>query len=121
MKLFIFILLATPMQSFSAESLDNRLKAIIKKHHFNEQSLGLYIEDEGKEIFSVNARRLMVPASLTKIVTGAAVLNTLPMNKKFETKILAKNAIKEGVLKGDLCLKGGGDPSFVSEKMWFLV
>ena len=64
---------------------------------------------------------MMIPASLTKIVTGAAVLNSLPLNKKFETKLLAKNLVKEGILKGDLCLKGGGDPSFVSEKMWFLV
>ncbi|RPJ74794.1 MAG: D-alanyl-D-alanine carboxypeptidase/D-alanyl-D-alanine-endopeptidase, partial [Alphaproteobacteria bacterium] len=31
------------------------------------------------------------------------------------------NTISAGVLKGDLCFKGGGDPSFVSEKMWFLV
>jgi D-alanyl-D-alanine carboxypeptidase/D-alanyl-D-alanine-endopeptidase (penicillin-binding protein 4) len=121
MKLIGLIFLVTAMQFSYAQSLNERLKAVIKKHHFSEQQLGLYIEDEGKEIFNVNASRLMVPASLTKIVTGAAVLNTFPMNKKFETKILAKNSIKDGLLKGDLCLKGGGDPSFVSEKMWFLV
>ncbi len=120
---FVYIILAimVSVQTSLASDLNDRLKAIIKKHHFSEQNLGLYIEDEGKEIFNVNATRLMVPASLTKIVTGAAVLNVLPMNKKFETKILAKNPIITGVLKGDLCLKGGGDPSFVSEKMWFLV
>jgi D-alanyl-D-alanine carboxypeptidase/D-alanyl-D-alanine-endopeptidase (penicillin-binding protein 4) len=109
------------MSSSYADGLNNQLKAVIKKHHFNENTLGLYIEDEGKEIFNVNASRMMVPASLTKIVTGAAVLNTLPMNKKFETKLMAKNTVKNGILPGDLCLKGGGDPSFVSEKMWFLV
>lgn len=120
---FIYLLLAAAIsvQSSYAEGLNDRLRAVIKKHHFSEQTLGLYVEHEGKEIFSVNASRLMVPASLTKIVTGAAVLNTFPMNKKFETKILAKNSVNEGVLKGDLCLKGGGDPSFVSEKMWYLV
>lgn len=121
MKLIALFLLVTWGQFSRADDLGDRLKAIIKKHHFHEQSLGLFVEDEGKEIFSLNAGRSMVPASLTKIVTGAAVLNAFPMNKKFETKIFAKKNIENGILKGDLCLKGGGDPSFVSEKMWYLV
>jgi D-alanyl-D-alanine carboxypeptidase/D-alanyl-D-alanine-endopeptidase (penicillin-binding protein 4) len=120
MKTYYLIFLLFSVSSY-ADSLNNSLKNIIKKHHFNESTLGLYIEDEGKEIFNLNAQNLMVPASLTKIVTGAAVLNYFPMNKKFETKLLAKNSIKEGQLVGDLCLKGGGDPAFVSEKMWYLV
>lgn len=121
MKNMILFLAFIFTQQLQAQSLNDRLRAVIKKHHFSEKMLGLYVEDEGKEIFNVNATRLMVPASLTKIVTGAAVLNTFPMNKKFETKILAKNEVIDGLLKGDLCLKGGGDPSFVSEKMWYLV
>lgn len=120
MKLLTTFLLVTQLQLAYTDELSVRLKSIVKKHHFNEQHLGLFIEDEGKAIFAVNADRLMVPASLTKIVTGAAVLNAFPMNKKFETKLQAKNEIQNGVLKGDLCLKGGGDPSFVSEKMWYL-
>lgn len=120
MNIFCLLLLIVSSPSY-AGSLNNTLRDIIKKHHFNENTLGLYVEDEGKEIFNVNASKMMVPASLTKIVTGAAVLYHLPLNIKFETKIMAKNPIKEGKLSGDLCLKGGGDPAFVSEKMWFLV
>jgi len=63
----------------------------------------------------------MIPASLTKIVTGATVLNDFPLNKKFETTLLGKRSSNPQALEGDLCLKGGGDPSFVSEKMWYLV
>jgi D-alanyl-D-alanine carboxypeptidase/D-alanyl-D-alanine-endopeptidase (penicillin-binding protein 4) len=121
MKFLCLFLIVTSAQQCFADAIGERLKSVIKKHHFNEQTLGLYIEDEGKEIFNVNANRLMVPASLTKIVTGAAVLNAFPLNKKFETKLLAKAPIVQGSLKGDICLKGGGDPSFVSEKMWYLV
>jgi D-alanyl-D-alanine carboxypeptidase/D-alanyl-D-alanine-endopeptidase (penicillin-binding protein 4) len=121
MKFLSLFLILTSMSLSYADDLANQLKAVIKKHHFSENTLGLYIEDEGKEILNVNAGRAMVPASLTKIVTGAAVLNNFPLNKKFETKLMAKNIVKDGVLSGDLCLKGGGDPSFVSEKMWFLV
>lgn len=120
MKFLCLVLLVLSNTSL-ADGLDSIFKNIIKKHHFNENSLGLYVEDEGKEVFNLNASKLMVPASLTKIVTGAAVLNTFALNKKFETKLLAKNAVVDGNLQGDLCLKGGGDPGFVSEKMWYLV
>lgn len=121
MKLIMLLLFVTQVQLSYANDLNTRIINIIKKHHFREQNLGLYIEEEGKEIFSLNAERSMTPASLTKIVTGAAVLNTLPMNKKFETKIMSQKNIVNGILNGDVCLKGGGDPSFVSEKMWYLV
>lgn len=121
MKILAVILLFSQVQVSSADDLGNKLKSIIKKHRFQETNLGLYVEDDGKEIFSINGAKSMVPASLTKIVTGAAILNAFPMNKKFETQLLVKNIIQNGVLKGDLCLKGGGDPSFVSEKMWYLV
>lgn len=103
---------ATPATEFSK---------IIKKHHFTEASLGLYVEDEGKKIIDVNAERLMIPASLTKIVTGGAILTKIPLNKKFTTELWSKGAIEASNLKGSLCLKGGGDPSFISEKMWYLV
>ena len=63
----------------------------------------------------------MVPASLTKIVTGGAILTKIPLNKKFATELWSKAAVEGESLKGALCLKGGGDPSFVSEKMWYLV
>lgn len=120
MKFLCLMLFAFSSSSY-ADGLNVTLKNIIKKHRFNENTLGLYVEDEGKEIFNLNGAKMMVPASLTKIVTGAAVLNNFPLNKKFETTILIKNSLKEGLLAGDLCLKGGGDPSFVSEKMWYLV
>lgn len=90
------------------------LKHIIKKHHFSEGSLGLLIQEGDRPLFSLNANKLMIPASLTKIITAGAVLNTFSLNKKFTTEIYYSKS-------GNLCLQGGGDPSFVSEKMWYLV
>ncbi|MBC7429055.1 MAG: D-alanyl-D-alanine carboxypeptidase/D-alanyl-D-alanine-endopeptidase [Bacteriovorax sp.] len=111
------ILTANRAFSDTASSVRN----IIKKHHFNESTLGLYVEEDGKKILDVNAEKLMIPASLTKIVTGGAILTKIPLNKKFVTELLSKGAIDNETLKGSLCFKGGGDPSFVSEKMWYLV
>ena len=118
-SLLVFGFALLSMSSHAVTETD--FKNIIKKHHFNESTLGLYVEDEGKTILNVNAEKLMVPASLTKIVTGGAILTKLPLNTKFKTELWTKGAIENGSLKGALCFKGGGDPSFVSEKMWYLV
>lgn len=70
---------------------------------------------------NINSRELMIPASITKLVTGAAVIDELPPGTKVKTQLLSKASGSGGVLKGDLCLKGGGDPGFISESMWYLV
>ncbi len=101
--------------------LESSFKKIMKKNHFSESTLGLMVEDQGKTVVSINADKLMIPASLTKIVTAAGVLSHYPMSKKFMTELWSKGAIDGNKLKGSLCYKGGGDPSFVSEKMWYLV
>lgn len=118
-SLFVFCFFILSLKVHAVTEAD--FKNIIKKHHFNEATLGLYVEDEGKTILNVNAEKLMVPASLTKIVTGGAILTKLPLNTKFKTELWSKGSVESGSLKGALCFKGGGDPSFVSEKMWYLV
>lgn len=112
---FLFISLAAQADT------ESEFKKILKKHHFTEASLGIYVEDGNKKVVDINAEKLMIPASLTKIVTGAAVLSNFSLNKKFTTELWSKASIDGGNLKGAICLKGGGDPSFVSEKMWYLV
>lgn len=120
-KIFLTLSFLLFSLSLPAADLENAFKKLIKKHHFNESSLGLLVEDQGKNVVSINADKLMIPASLTKIITAAGVMARYPMNKKFMTELWSKGAVEGTVLKGSLCLKGGGDPSFVSEKMWYLV
>jgi D-alanyl-D-alanine carboxypeptidase/D-alanyl-D-alanine-endopeptidase (penicillin-binding protein 4) len=110
----IFILL-TVFHSLFAVASTSDLKQLIKKHHFKESDLGILIKEGNTDLFALNAEKLMVPASLTKIVTAGAVLNTFLLNQKFTTELFFSKS------NSNLCLKGGGDPSFVSEKMWYLV
>lgn len=61
------------------------------------------------------------PASTTKLITAAVTLREIPIGTRFSTQVLADGPLENGVLKGNLILKGGGDPSFVSETLWVLV
>jgi D-alanyl-D-alanine carboxypeptidase/D-alanyl-D-alanine-endopeptidase (penicillin-binding protein 4) len=120
--IFVSLLLSTAfITNTTFADIGSNVKKIITKHHFAESTLGLYVEDDGKKILDINAEKLMIPASLTKIVTGGAILTKIPLNKKFVTELWSKAPIEKDSLKGALCFKGGGDPSFVSEKMWYLV
>src|SRR5206468_5439678 len=62
-------------------------------------------------LYSVNARRLMMPASNMKIVTLAAAADRLGWNYTYETKVFAAGRIDAGVLQGDLIVVGCGDPT----------
>jgi len=62
-------------------------------------------------LYSVNAKRLMMPASNMKIVTLAAAADRLGWAYTYETKVFAVGPVEAGVLAGDLLVVGSGDPS----------
>lgn len=55
-------------------------------------------------------------ASVTKIATTLAALQTFGPEHQFNTMISATGPIKNGQLKGDLVIQGGEDPFFVWEE-----
>ncbi len=75
----------------------------------------------GDVIYERNADDLMIPASVAKVFTAYAALKKLKPTSSFKTQVYANGPIRDGKLVGDLYLKGGGDPSLVSERMWMLV
>jgi D-alanyl-D-alanine carboxypeptidase/D-alanyl-D-alanine-endopeptidase (penicillin-binding protein 4) len=107
------------------EQITKRLNAKIKLSKLKESNIGAWVgvkTDSGFiTYYALNGDRPVIPASLSKLVTAGAVLHELPPGYKFKTQLMADSAIKNGTLNGDLYLKGGGDPAFVSENMWFLV
>ncbi len=72
-------------------------------------------------LYDLKGDRLFIPASNAKIFTTAAAFRYLKPDYKFETKVFYTGRLSEGVLSGDLFLKGLGDPSLVSEELWILV
>jgi len=67
--------------------------------------------DTGEHLFDLNAGRLMMPASNMKIVTLAAAVDVLGWDHRFATTLETPAAIDAGVLRGDLIVRGGGDPT----------
>jgi D-alanyl-D-alanine carboxypeptidase/D-alanyl-D-alanine-endopeptidase (penicillin-binding protein 4) len=66
----------------------------------------------GKVLYRRNAERMFVPASNTKIVTGAAALEALGPEYRYRTALEAAGPVERGELRGDLVVRGSGDPTF---------
>ncbi len=125
---FLFIFVERSWTSTSLDTLKKEVQKYIKSSGISEKDWSLYVTnfegDHSTVLLDVNSKKKMIPASVTKIATAAAILGAFPPGYKFKTQLLRSSETKineEGVLKGSLYLKGGGDPSFVSENMWFLV
>jgi D-alanyl-D-alanine carboxypeptidase/D-alanyl-D-alanine-endopeptidase (penicillin-binding protein 4) len=76
--------------------------------------------DGGELRFAANDRKPMNPASTMKLVTTYASLHLLGPAFTFRTEVLADGPVAGGVLKGDLYIRGGGDPKLVIEDLWLL-
>lgn len=96
------------------------LDSLVKKSKIPESTLGLWIQG-GERSYSLNGNKQFLPASLSKIPTAGAALETLGLEHKYTTNIYMTGKIIGTTLNGDLYLQGGGDPGLVSESYWSLV
>ena len=65
----------------------------------------------GEVIDSYRADHVVPPASVMKLLTTGAALETLGPGFRFPTILEYSGAIENGVLQGDLYIRGGCDPS----------
>lgn len=64
-----------------------------------------------------NAGRNFTPGSTLKMFTTWLALETLGPDKTFTTGLYRSGRLKDGVLQGDLIIRGGGDPGFVGSHL----
>lgn len=76
--------------------------------------------DDDAPRLSHQAEAALNPASVMKLVTSFAALDRLGPSYTWTTEVWADGAPKDGVLDGDLIVRGNGDPSLTLERMWLL-
>lgn len=65
----------------------------------------------GDTLFSINADVPHLPASTQKVLTSALAFDALGPQYRYHTDVLRTGTMKDGVVDGDLILRGDGDPS----------
>jgi len=63
----------------------------------------------------------MNPASVMKLITSSAGLSLLGPDFTWRNRIYIEGLLKDGVLQGNLYLKGSGDPKLVVERLQSLI
>jgi D-alanyl-D-alanine carboxypeptidase/D-alanyl-D-alanine-endopeptidase (penicillin-binding protein 4) len=68
----------------------------------------------GDTLFAHSPDAPMVPASTMKLFTSALALEKLGPDHTFSTDVLRDGALEDGVVRGNLVLRGDGDPALSS-------
>ncbi len=118
--ILIFFILFNQSVGFAQKSklndeIDKLKKDVAMKHA--TWSICVMPAKKDTVIAEYNSALSLVPASTMKIVTTGAALSILGSNFKFETKLQYDGILDtvSGVLKGNLFITGGGDPTLESE------
>lgn len=76
--------------------------------------------ETGQSLATLDPAQSLIPASVTKLYTSAAVLDRWGAAKRFVTTVRRRGPVKQGVLEGDLVFVGGGDPGLTNAQLWTL-
>jgi len=115
-------LISTPAvlaQTLPSSNIDKALKA----NKINSEALSavtIPLTGAGKSAY-MNADVLINPASTMKLVTTYAALELLGPAYQWKTEFFTDGTLEDGVLSGNLYLKGGGDPKLNMERLWLLL
>jgi D-alanyl-D-alanine carboxypeptidase/D-alanyl-D-alanine-endopeptidase (penicillin-binding protein 4) len=104
---------AVPVQvaAQAADPLAGRIEQVINGADYRQAHWGILVVDAktGEVVYALNADRLFLPASVTKIFTVAAALGLLGPNYRFETPVYRRGKLVGARLEGDLILVAQGD------------
>jgi len=121
--LILAFTLTTVSLSATAADLPADVKQALEANKLSADYLGVWVQavDSDKPLLTHNPDLPLNPASVMKLVTSLAALDMLGPTYTWPTEVFANGPIKQGVLKGDLFIKGYGDPWFRTEDLWRLV
>ncbi|MEC4238419.1 D-alanyl-D-alanine carboxypeptidase/D-alanyl-D-alanine endopeptidase [Pseudomonas sp. DSV-1] len=104
-------------------TLSPKVQQALKTNKLQNDALSLVLLPlNGPGIPTVfNADASMNPASTMKLVTTYAALEMLGPTHQWKTEFYTDGTLNNGILQGNLYLKGGGDPKLNMEKLWLLM
>ncbi len=115
---------AVPAQAAPvSSSLPPKVQQALKANKLDDSALSLVmIPLNGPGTPTIfNADVSVNPASTMKLVTTYAALEMLGPTYQWKTEFYSDGPLSNGVLNGNLYLKGGGDPKLNMEKLWLLM
>ena len=115
----------------AGDALPEAIAQQLRKHRIPESTVSLVVREmdgdargnaTGNTTGNATLLRLNLdtprnPASVIKLLTTLAALELLGPGYQWQTAYFADGVIEDGVLRGDLIFKGGGDPFLTVERL----
>lgn len=103
--------------------LPEELLNFMQEKNIPADEVSVYVRDVSADapLIQHEAEVARNPASTMKLLTTWAAVKTLGPAWTWDTQVWTRGEIRDGVLHGDLILKGYGDPFLVYEAFWQLV
>ena len=119
-KMLLVFLLVLPAAAYAQQELPIPVENALKYRRVPDRTLSVYVEslDTGAVVLSWNDAVSRNPASVEKMLTTLVALDTLEPAYTWKTDVHLLGEVTDGVLEGDLLLKGYGDPYLVTERFW---
>lgn len=111
---------AVPVAAQTTPNMPEPVRLALKKAGIPAESVALaaapLVRDAAPRI-RVGADKPVNPASVMKLVTTYAALDVLGPAFTWHTQFLTDGVARDGLLRGNLYVRGGGDPKFVMERI----
>jgi D-alanyl-D-alanine carboxypeptidase/D-alanyl-D-alanine-endopeptidase (penicillin-binding protein 4) len=119
MLYFVLIIICLMPRAQAAPLPANVLSALQQAHiPLADISVEIREVEVLKPLISINSGQAMNPASTLKLLTTYAGLELLGPAYTWKTEAWLDGKLEDGILQGDLIIKGYGDPKFTLEQFW---
>lgn len=109
---------ADTLVSTAVQNLRNDIDAILKTKELNNANVGIFVQStkNNELMYKRNELKNLIPASTQKIITTGIALENLGPDYTFSTNLYLRGIIQSnGEFKGDLIIRGFGDPTLSFE------
>ncbi|MCK5719581.1 MAG: D-alanyl-D-alanine carboxypeptidase/D-alanyl-D-alanine-endopeptidase [Thiomargarita sp.] len=116
----IFILLVGIVSAQEQNSFNKQIDKILDARCLDDPQTSVRIValPSGYPIYTHNAYKPLLPASVMKIFTTATALHYLGPEYRFKTEFLYTGQRKQNTIYGDFIVRGGGDPTLDIKSLW---
>jgi serine-type D-Ala-D-Ala carboxypeptidase/endopeptidase (penicillin-binding protein 4) len=123
-RLLVLLALAAqvPVQAAPA-ALPAEVSVALARAEVPTEAMVAFVQEvgAGRPLLAWRPDEPVNPASLMKLVTSFAALDLLGPAWTWATPVWLDGPVVDGVLEGNLVIKGHGDPKLVLERVWLLL
>jgi len=103
--------------------LPREVEAALDEAKVPRDAIAIVVQEVGATTSRLawQAQQPVNPASLMKLLTTHAALDLLGPAWTWTTAVWIQGSLHDGVLDGNLVIKGSGDPKLVQERVWLLL